>query len=161
VHVKLRAAIASIIFAACGLGGLAIASAVPENATQSITTTLQRTRIEHEVRLVTIHVRGKVIRRHDHVIVVEVPRVVFRSRVTHKRIVVPAHRVKIREPRPIFGVTSAIVGVTPLPVTVTVPVVIPGPVTTVPGPTTTITLPQDTTTVTVPTTITVPLTSSG
>lgn len=156
MYVKLRIMVALLVISAFGLGGWALSTAVPENATQAVTTTLHST--EHEVRLVTIHVRGKVIRRHDHILVVYVPRTVFHTWGDgHHRIVIPAHRVKIREPQPVFGITSAVVGVSPLPVTVTVPVTIPGPTTTVTGPTTTVTLPQATTTVTVPTTITVPL----
>jgi len=148
---------ASMIYAGHGLSQ-AVANLGTHHSVDALTRTIRHTTVLHRTRLVTVHVRGRVIRRVDHILIVQVPRVVFRSKTTHRRIVVPAHRVTIREPRPVFGVTSAIVGVSPIPVTVTVPVDVPGPTTTVTGPTTTITLPQATTTVTVPTTITVPFT---
>ena len=137
-------------------------AAAPPISTVSETRTLHFT--HSQTRFITVHVKGRVISRVDHILVVYVPKTVFKTHTKPaRRIVVPAHRVKIHEPGPVFGVTSAVVGVTPLPVTVTVDVpvtvTVPGPTTTVQGPTTTVTLPQDTTTVTVPTTITLPLSS--
>ena len=130
-----------------------ISSVTPKTEARTVTSVATR----HTTRYVTIHVKGHVLRRYDHVLVVYVPRTTFRNHATHRRVVVPAHVVKIREPMPVFGVTNAaIIGVAPPPVTVYVPVTVTIPAATVTGPTTTVTLPQATTTVTVPTTITVP-----
>jgi hypothetical protein len=149
-------------------GGFGAASThILSNVTPSTeATTFTRISTHHQTRFVTVHVRGKVIRRHDHILVVRVPRVVFHTRtIPRRRIVVPTHVVRIREKhKPVIGppVVAAVLGVAPSPVTVTVPVsvtvpvTVTGPTTTVTGPTTTVTLPQVTTTVTV----TVPLLSS-
>lgn len=143
---------------------LAIATAgtiTPE--TLARTTTLHST-VSH-TQFITRHVRGKVLHRYDHTLVVYVPRTVFH---THsRRIVVPAHVVRIKRVQsngPTFGTTSLIIGVTPPPVTVMVPVTltIPGPTTTVTGPTSTVT---DVTTVTdtqlVTVTVTLPADPGG
>lgn len=95
----------------------------------------------------TIRLPGRVIRRVDHVLIVQTPRYVFmyrgRRRVLPPKIV----RVYFRDPFPEHApVIAAIVGGIPTPATVTVPVTVP-----VPGPTSTITVDH---TLTEPTTIT-------
>jgi hypothetical protein len=164
-YIHSRVAGAILFAAGMTLMGLGVAQAVttPVSEVETQTQTLHHTRLVTHTRYITVRVKGHVIRRHDHVLVVYVPRTVFRNHVTEKRVVVPAHVVRIREPSPPpgWGVTSAaVIGVAPPAevVTVQVPVVIPGPVTTVtsvemvtlPQQTTTVTLPQDTTTVTLP-----------
>lgn len=146
---------ASMVWLGHGLSD-AVANLGTSHGGVAATRTFHHSTTVTRTRFVTIHVRGKVLSRHDHILVVYVPRTVFRNHATNKRIVVPAHRVRIHEPTPAFGETSAVVGISPLPVTVTVPVyvTVPGPTTTIQGPTTTVTLPQDTTTVTIPTTTT-------
>jgi hypothetical protein len=163
-HWYLRQHLLSGAIFAAGMvyGGIHLGTAVPSVAPQTAARTLNRTYTQARTRFVTVHVRGRVLHRYDHVLVVYVPRTVFHTRtVPSRRIVVPAHvvRIKRREmPVPPFGATSLIVGVTPPPVTIDVPVTItvPGPTTTVTGPTTTdVTTETDTQTVTV--TVTVPL----
>lgn len=115
------------------------------------TRTLHETRTHTLERTVTVKVRGKVIRRYDHIIVVQVPRYIFVTRRTHQRIIVPPHVVRIRQ-APASPI-AAVLGVAPVPITITIPYPVPGPTTTIIVPTT-ITVP---TTVTIPTTITVPI----
>jgi hypothetical protein len=123
---------------------------------QTLARTTYQTKTIRQTRLVTMHIRGRVIRRHDHYIVVVVPRTIFHTR-TH-RIVVPRHTVRIRN-HP--GLVSAVVGVAPPPVTVSVPYPVTVPVTvTVPGPTTTVISPPVTVTVPTTVTVTVPLETS-
>jgi hypothetical protein len=154
------------------VGGWQVAAAIGENpptVADTQTRTVRSTVVHRRTRFVTVRVRGRVIRRVDHVLVVQVPEVVFHTRTKpRRRIVVPAHVVRIREKHPSLPgppVQAAVVGVAPPPVTVTVPVTVevPGPTTTVTGPTTTVTLPQATTTETSVTTLTVsvPLTTTG
>jgi hypothetical protein len=161
-YIHSRAAGIALFALGMTLMGLGVAQAVTTPVSEVRTQTLHHTRLVTHTRYVTVRVKGHVIRRHDHVLVVYVPRTTFRNHVTEKRVIVPAHVVKIREPSPPpgWGVTSAaIIGVAPPAevVTVQVPVVIPGPVTTVTS-VETVTLPQ-TTTVTEETTVTLPLTS--
>lgn len=147
--------------------GSEFAKAIPNSITPSTvaeTTTLRHTRIVHKTRLVTIRVKGRVIRRHDHIIVVQVARQVFHTHTKpRRRIVVPRHVVRIRQPFDGAMPVQAIIGVAPPPVTVTVTetVAIPGPTTTITGPTTTVTSPPETVTVPTTITITVPLDSTG
>jgi hypothetical protein len=157
-----------VLFAAgMTLMGLGAAQAVTTPITEVETQTLHNTRLvtHTHTHTVTVRVKGHVVSRHDHVLVVYVPRTSFRNHVTERRVFVPAHVVRIREPSPPagWGVTSAsVIGVRPPAevVTVQVPVIIPGPVTTV-TTVETVTLPQQTTTVTEQTTVTLPLTSVG
>jgi hypothetical protein len=128
--------------------------------TQAVTRT--RTTVQTHTRLVTLRVRGRVIRRHDHILVVLVPRTVFRTHGTpRRRIVIPRHVVRIHQPPPVFGVTSAVsvLGVAPPPETVTVPFTVTVPLV-VPGPTTTVTETQPVP-FPVPTTVTVTVTVPG
>jgi hypothetical protein len=132
------------------------------------TRTLHQTTAVTDTRYVTVHVKGRVLHRYDHILVVYVPRTVFHTRtVPSRRIVVPAHVVRIKRHQvggPPFGVTSAIVGVTPPPVTIDVPVTVtvPGPTTTITGPTTTVTdVTTETDTQLVTVTVTLPLNPGG
>jgi hypothetical protein len=157
------------IWAVCAavMGGLGWQVAVaigehPPTVADTRTRTVHATVVHSQTRFVTVRVRGKVIRRYDHILVVQVPAVIFHTRTTpSRRIVVPAHVVRIfrRPSTPTSPVVSLVQGVGPTAITVTVPVTVtvPGPATTVTGPTTTVTLPQATTTITVPTTITTTL----
>lgn len=156
-----------VVYAVCvvvmGAGGWSMANAIGQSPTVAVTHTLHETRTRTTQRVVTVKVRGRVLRRHDHVLVVQVPRYVFRERrAPHRRVVVPAHIVRVKQPDPPFGVTAAVIGVAPPPITVTVPVTVtvdvPGPTVTLPQATTTVTV---LTTVTVPTTITVPQDTTG
>lgn len=157
--------IAGLVVFAVGmlLIGLGVARGVASRPveTRSLTRTLHHTTTQ--TRLVTVRVRGRVIRRHGHVLVVLVPRTIFHTRTTpSRRIVVPRHVVRIRQPLPIFGETEAVIGVAPPPQTVTVTVTemvaVPGPVTTVTSTqTVTETSPPTTSTITV----TVPLSPEG
>lgn len=107
-------------------------------------------------RLVTIRVKGRVIRRVDHVLLVRVPRVIFIH--DHSRIIVPAHVVRLRRTTAPSGApVNLIAGVTPVPVTVTVPVYLTGPTTTVTATTTATVTSTELVPTTVTTTITVPL----
>jgi hypothetical protein len=158
--------VAGVILFALGmtLMGLGVAQAVttPVSEVETQTRTLHHTRLVTHTHYITVRVKGHVIHRHGRVLTVYVPRTTFRNKITRKRVYVPAHVVRIREPSvpPIFGVTgAAVIGVTPPAevVTVQIPVVIPGPVTTVTSvetvtlpQQTTVTLPQQTTTVTLP-----------
>lgn len=129
----------------------------PAAASRLVTQTRYATRVHTRTRTVTIHVKGRVIRRRDHIIYVLVPRTVFHTRtLPRRRIVVPEHVVRVHQPPPIFGEQSAatVLGVAPPPVTVFAPVTVTVPVD-VPGPTTTITETSPPLTITVPTTITV------
>jgi hypothetical protein len=175
----MRSRVAGVVLFAVGtsLMGLGVAQAVttPVSAveTQTQTQTLHHTRVvtHTETRVVTVHVKGHVVSRHDHVLVVYVPRIVVKTPSGHHK-TVPPHIVRIREPEPpLFGVPATaafVIGVAPPPVTVdvpvtmteTVPVDVAGPTVTstsvstefvtLPQQTTTVTLPQDTTTVTAP-----------
>jgi hypothetical protein len=158
------------VFAVGGAAaGWQVATAIgeqPPTVADTQTRTVRSTVVHRQTRFVTVRVRGKVIGRHDHVLVVYVPQVVFHTRTPpRRRIVVPPHVVRVfrRPATPTSPPLALVQGVAPVPVTVTVPVTVevPGPTTTVTGPTTTVTLPQATTTVTVPTTITVPLGDTG
>jgi hypothetical protein len=156
----LRAVAWVVVLGLCSIGGLELGNlAGREPSVLAATRTIHHTRVVRTTRYVTIHVKGRVLGRHDHILVVFVPRSIFHTHtLPSRRIVVPGHVVRIKEREPVFGPTiSAVIGVAPPPTTIYVPVTItvPGPTTTVTGPTTTVTLPQDTTTVTVPTTITV------
>lgn len=149
--------IAGLVVFAIGMliVGLGVARGVASPpSTQSLTRTLHRTMTQ--TRLVTVRVRGRVIRRHDHILVVLVPRTIFHTRTTpSRRIVVPRHVVRIHESPPVFGEQSAVsvIGVAPPPQTVTVTQTIA-----VPGPTVTVTSVQTVTETTPPTTLTVTVT---
>lgn len=152
----LHTRIAGLVVFAVGMliVGLGVARGVASAPvqTRSLTRTLHHTTTQ--VKLVTVRVRGKVIRRHDHILVVLVPRTVFHTRTTpSRRIVVPRHVVRIRQPLPVFGETEAVIGVAPPPQTVTVTEQVP-----VPGPTTTVTDTTTTTTTEPGTTVTVTVT---
>jgi hypothetical protein len=161
------------VFAVGGAAaGWQVATAIgeqPPTVADTQTRTVSSTVVHRKTRFVTVHVRGKVIRRVDHILVVRVPRVVFHTRTTpRRRIVVPAHVVRIREKHPSLPgppVEAAVVGVAPPPVTVTIPVTVA-----VPGPTETVTstvvstqlVPTTTTETSVTTlTVSVPLTDTG
>lgn len=161
-----------IVWAACAAlcsgAGVAAAQAIAESPPPAaITQTKSITTFRTQTQFVTVRVRGKVIRHHDHVLVVFVPRVVFHTHsAPRRRIVVPAHIVRIvRRPATPTGPPVALVdGVAPLPVTVTVPetVTVPGPVQTVVSTyVTTQVVPTTTTETSVTTlTVTVPLTDA-
>jgi hypothetical protein len=157
-----------VLLLAAGMSyvGWTAASAMPGTDTVDRTTT--HLVVRHRTRFVTVRVRGKVIRRVDHVLVVQVPRVVFHTRTKpRRRIVVPAHIVRIfrRPSTPTSPVVSLVQGVAPLPETVTVPemVTVPGPVQTVVSTFVTTQLVPTTTTETSVTTltVTVPLTDGA
>lgn len=167
--VRRRRRVGLVLFAAGQLLiGLTVAQAAVSTAassqavTRTHTLTNTTTRIIHRTKLVTVRVKGRVLRRHRHVLVVQVPRVVFVSHVTHKRVVVPPHVVRIfkRPATPTSPPIALVQGVAPPPVTilepvtteVTVEVPVPEPPVTVTDTQTvtqtqTETLPQETTTV--------------
>lgn len=157
---------------ACAAGGWQVAQTIgqePPTVAQTQTRTVRSTVVRRQTRFVTVRVRGKVIRRVDHVLVVYVPRVVFHTRTPpRRRIVVPPHVVRIREKhQPATGppIVAAVVGVAPPPVTITMPVTItvPGPVQTFTSTVVSTQLVPTTTTETSVTTLTVsvPLTTTG
>jgi hypothetical protein len=172
VQLTRRFLTAWIVLAVVGAAaGWQVAAAIGENpptVADTQTRTVRSTVVHPETRFVTVRVRGKVIRRVDHVLVVQVPRVVFHTRTRpSRRIVVPAHIVRIfrRPSTPTSPVVSLVQGVAPLPVTITVPETI-----TVPGPTETVVstfvstqlVPTTTTETSVTTlTVSVPLTTTG
>lgn len=124
-------------------------------------TTARTTITSHRTSTVTrtVHVRGHVLSRQGRELVVYVPRVVVRTRT--RRIVVPAHVVRIRHTRPGSSApTHALVtGVGPVPetVTVSVPVTVGGDGAVEPV---TVTLPAQTFTKTVTTTVPVTITTT-
>lgn len=156
-----------VLFAAgTGCMGVGVAQAVASPQHEAVVATTHTltdttTRVVHHTRLVTVRVKGRVLRRHDHVLVVQVPRVVFVNHVTHKRVVVPPHVVRIfkRPATPTSPPVALVQGVAPPPVTlvepvtteVTVEVPVPLPPVTVTSVQTVtsppVTLPQETTTV--------------
>jgi hypothetical protein len=159
-----------IVMASLLLGGTQLGThvgSIGPAQTEAATTTLERTTVKHRTKLVTVKVKGRVIRRVDHLLVVQVARQVFHTHTTpSRRIVVPRHVVRILR-RPATAsepILSLVQGVAPAPVTVFVPTTVTVPVD-VPGPTVTQT---DTVTQTVPSppvtvtiTVTVPLDTTG
>lgn len=139
------------------LSAAAVRVAPEPRGAETVVRTLSRT--------VTIRLPGRVIRRVDHVLVVETPRYVF---VYHGRVhILQPRRVRIRFRFPDSSappVVAAILGAATSASTVTVPVTvpIPGPTTTVEAaPTTVTTTVLDPTTITSVTTVTVPLENSS
>lgn len=141
--------IAGVVVFAAGASylGLGVAQAVAPAGTAkaTITHTNHELRVVTHTRFVTLHVKGRVLRRYGRVVVVYVPRTIFHTHTTPShRIVVPAHVVRIRRrpATPLFptAMTSFVIGVAPPPVTIEVPVTVtittPGPVTTEYVPTT-------------------------